>query len=100
MVMPGRVDRMVVPRRRVWRVIAPALGEALMAGRHGWIGCAGGTGSGPTSRRRRRRRTGRIVRLVIRGRTGGTGRSGSSDRGRPETNGRPGLPVVPGGAGS
>lgn len=98
MVMPGRVDRVVVPRCRIWRVIAPALGKALVAGRHGWIGrtsCAGGR---PTSRRRCRRHTGRIVRLVIRGRAGSTG-SSSSGCGRPETKGSPGLPVVPRGTG-
>lgn len=94
--MSSRVDRMVMPRRRVRRVIAPALGEALMAGRHGWIGSAGGTGGGPTGGRRRGRRAGRVVGLVIRGRTGGTGRSNGNGRGRPK---KPGLPVVPGGTG-
>lgn len=93
MMMSSRVDRMVMPRRRVRRVITPALREALMAGRHGRIGGAGGTGGRPTGGRRGSRRAGRVVRLVIGGRTGGTGRSSGSSRGRPE---KPGLPVIPG----
>lgn len=95
--MSSRVDRMVMPRRRVRRVIAPALGEALMAGRHGRIGGAGGTGAGSTGGRGRRGRAGRVVGLVIRGRAGSAGRSSGGGRGRPETNA--GLPVVPGGTG-
>lgn len=96
MMMSSRVNRMVMPRRRVWPVIAPALREALMTGRHGWIGGAGGTGGGSTGTRRRSCRAGRIVGLVIRGRAGGTGRSSGGCRGRPK---QPGLPVVPGGTG-
>lgn len=94
--MTSRVNRMMMPRRRIRRVIAPALGEALMAGRHGWIGGARSTGSGSTGARRRSCRAGRVVGFVIRGRTGGTGRSSGSGRGRPK---KPGLPVVPGGTG-
>lgn len=94
--MSSRVDRMVMPRRRVRGVITPALGETLMAGRHGWIGGAGSTGGGSTGARRRSCRAGRVVRLVIGGRAGGTGRSSGSSCGRPK---KPGLPVVPGGAG-
>lgn len=93
MMMPSRVDRMVMPRRRVRRIITPALGEALMAGRHGRVGGAGSTGGGSTGGRRRSRRASRVVRLVIRGRAGGTGRASGSGRGRPK---QPGLPVVPG----
>lgn len=97
MMMSGRVHRMVMPRRRVRRVIAPALGEALMAGGDGRVG---GTGGGPTTAggRRRGSRTGRVVGLVIRGRAGGAGRAGSG--GRPEAKGGPDLPVVPGGTGT
>lgn len=96
MMMSSCVDRMMMPRCRVRRVIAPALGEALMAGRHGWIGGAGSTGSGSTGARRRSCRASRIVGFVIRGRTGGTGRSSGSGRGWPK---KPGLPVVPRGTG-
>lgn len=95
--MSSRVHRMVMPRRRVRRVIAPALGEALMAGRDGGIGGAGG-GTTTAGGRRCSRRTGRIVGLVIRGRAGVAGRTGGG--GRPEAKGSPGLPVVPGGTGS
>jgi len=96
MMMSCRVDRMMMPRRRVWRIITPALREALMAGRHSRIGGAGGTGGRSTGSRRRSCRAYRIVGLVIRGRTSGTGRSSGSGRGRPK---KPGLPAVPGGTG-
>lgn len=95
MVVAGRVDRMMMPRC-VRRVIAPALGKTLMTGRHGWIGS---TGSGPASGRRCCRYTGWVVRLVIRGRTGGTSRPSGSGCGRPEAKGSPNLPVVPRGTG-
>lgn len=97
--MSGRIDRMVMPRCRIWRVIAPALRKALVAGWHGWIGGTGSTRGRPTGRRRRRRRTGRVVGFIIRGRTGSTSRSSSSSRGRPKAKSSPGLPVVPGGTG-
>lgn len=94
--MSGRVHRMMMPRRRI-RVIAPALGEALMAGGDGRVG---GAGSGSTTAGGRRRccGTGRVVGFVIRRRTGGAGRAGRG--GRPEAKGSPGLSVVPGGTGS
>lgn len=95
--MSSRVHWMMMPRRRVGRVIAPALREALMAGGDGRIGGAGGR-STTAGRRRRCCRAGRVVGLVIRGRTGGAGRSGSG--GRPEAKSGPGLPVVPGRTGS
>lgn len=97
MMMSSRIHRMVMPRRRVRRVIAPALGEVLMAGGDGWIGGAGGSAT-TAGGRRRGCRAGRVVGLVIRGRAGGAGRAGSG--GRPEAKGSPGLPVVPGGAGT
>ena len=78
MMMSSRVNRMVMPRRLVWRVIAPTLREALMAGRHGRVGGAGSPGGGSTSSRRRSCRAGRVVGLVIRGRSSGTGRSSGS----------------------
>lgn len=105
MMMPSRVDRMMMMpgRRGVRRVrAAPALREALMAGGDGRISGTGSTGGRTTTTggRGRRCRTGdRVVRLVIRGRTGGTGRSSGSGRGRPKAKGGRGLPVVPGGAG-
>lgn len=95
--MSSRVHRMVMPRRRVRSVIAPVLGEALMAGGDGRVGGAGG-GSTTAGGRRRCCGAGRVVRLVIRGRAGGAGRTGRG--GRPEAKGSPGLPVVPGGTGS
>lgn len=96
MMMSSRVDRMVMPCCRVWRIIAPTLREALMAGRHGRIGGAGSSGGGSTGSRRRSCRAGWVVGLVIRGRSSGTGRSSGSGCGWPE---KPGLPVVPGGTG-
>lgn len=93
MMMSSRVDRMVMPRRCVRRVIAPALGEALMAGRHGWIGS---TGSRSTSGWCCSCRASRVVRLVIGSGTGGTSWSSGNGRRRPK---QPGLPVVPGGTG-
>lgn len=95
--MSSRVHRMVMPRRRVRRVIAPALREALMAGGDGRIGGAGGRAT-TAGGRRRGCRADRVVGLVIRGRAGGAGRTGSS--GRPEAKGSPGLPVVPRGTGT
>lgn len=92
MMMSSRVNRMVMPRRCVRRVIAPALGEALMAGWHGWISSTGRSTSGRCCSCR----ASRVVRFVIWSRTGTSWSSGSG-RGRPK---EPGLPVVPRGTGS
>lgn len=99
MMMTGRVDRVVMPGRGVRRVIAPALGKALMARGNCWIGGTRGHGRRPRSRRGAGGRdAGRVVRLVIGGWASGGGRSSGCRRGRPEAEGAS-FPVVPGGAG-
>lgn len=94
MMMAGRVDRVVMPRRCVRRVITPTLGEALVAGGHGRIRGPRGRGRGACPRRGARGRdSGRIVRLVI-GSGAGRCRAGRSGCRRPEAE-RARLPVVP-----
>lgn len=78
MMMGRRVDRVVMPRCRVRRVVAPALGEALVAARDRRVGRGAGRGTTGGGRGRCGAAT-RVVRFVV-GSTGSTGSSGRRAR--------------------
>lgn len=69
MVVRSRVSRMVVPSSTIGRIVAPALREALVAGNRGVRRPRGPRR--PSGRRGGGRASGRVVRLVIRGGSGG-----------------------------
>lgn len=93
MMMASRLDRVVMPGGGVGRVIAPALGEALMAGGYGWVCSPGGCRRGTTGGGAGSGHPGRVVGLVVG--CGASGGSGSSGGWRPEAESA-GFPVVPG----
>lgn len=100
MMMASRVDRMVMPSRGVRRVVAPALGEALMTGRNGRIrGTRSRRGRASPGRGAGGGDTGRVIGLVVGSGAGGGGGTRCRRGWRPEAE-RAGFPVVPGGSGS